>query len=101
LNVLSTIAQKPLEQIFHEFTGAGHAQETEGSGDVKYHLGYSSNVTAGAQGNKKVHVSLMANPSHLEAENTVVCGKARAKQFYEGDKDRSQTVPYVPRYQAP
>jgi 2-oxoglutarate dehydrogenase E1 component len=94
LVVLNAVVNKPLEQIFHEFSGVGQTQETEGSGDVKYHLGYSSNQIAGTKGNK-VHVSLVANPSHLEAVNTVVCGKARAKQFYESDKERSGTVPIL------
>jgi 2-oxoglutarate dehydrogenase E1 component len=94
LVVLNSVVNKPLEQIFHEFSGVGQTQETEGSGDVKYHLGYSSTQAAGASGNK-VHVTLVANPSHLEAENTVVCGKVRAKQFYEADKERAKTVPIL------
>ena len=94
LNVLQSICKKPLDQIFHEFSGVGNSEKSEGSGDVKYHLGYSSTYAAGT-GNKKVHTSLVANPSHLETVNPVVCGKTRAKQYYDNDTDRSRSVPIL------
>ncbi|MTI17829.1 2-oxoglutarate dehydrogenase E1 component [Rhodobacteraceae bacterium RKSG542] len=78
LNVLSQVMGKPHRAIFHEFKGGSFApDEVEGSGDVKYHLGASSDRTF--DGND-VHLSLTANPSHLEIVNPVVLGKVRAKQ---------------------
>jgi len=78
LNVLSQFMGKPHRAIFHEFKGGSASpDEVEGSGDVKYHLGASSDREF--DGNK-VHLSLTANPSHLEIVNPVVMGKARAKQ---------------------
>jgi 2-oxoglutarate dehydrogenase E1 component len=78
LNVLAAVMGKPYHQIFHEFLGGNTQGEEEfGSGDVKYHLGASSDREF--DGNK-VHLSLTANPSHLEAVDPVVLGKARAKQ---------------------
>ena len=78
LNVLSQFMHKPHRAIFHEFKGGSYApDDVEGSGDVKYHLGASSDREF--DGNK-VHLSLTANPSHLEIVNPVVMGKARAKQ---------------------
>ncbi|MEN9895725.1 MAG: hypothetical protein RIR97_1577, partial [Pseudomonadota bacterium] len=78
LNVLSQVMGKPHRAIFHEFKGGSSSpDEVEGSGDVKYHLGASSDREF--DGNK-VHLSLTANPSHLEIVNPVVMGKARAKQ---------------------
>jgi 2-oxoglutarate dehydrogenase E1 component len=78
LNVLAQVMGKPHRAIFHEFKGGSFKpDEVEGSGDVKYHLGASSDREF--DGNK-VHLSLTANPSHLEIVNPVVLGKARAKQ---------------------
>jgi 2-oxoglutarate dehydrogenase E1 component len=78
LNVLTNVMAKPHRAVFHEFKGGSFApDEVEGSGDVKYHLGASSDREF--DGNK-VHLSLTANPSHLEIVNPVVMGKARAKQ---------------------
>jgi 2-oxoglutarate dehydrogenase E1 component len=78
LNILANVLQKPYRAIFHEFQGGSYKPEdVDGSGDVKYHLGASSDREF--DGNK-VHLSLTANPSHLEAVNPVVLGKARAKQ---------------------
>jgi len=78
LNVLSNVMAKPHRAIFHEFKGGSYKpDEVEGSGDVKYHLGASSDREF--DGNN-VHLSLTANPSHLEIVNPVVLGKARAKQ---------------------
>jgi len=77
LNVLATVMGKPYHQIFHEFQGGSTQGGEFGSGDVKYHLGASSDR---AFDGKNVHLSLTANPSHLEAVDPVVLGKARAKQ---------------------
>jgi 2-oxoglutarate dehydrogenase E1 component len=78
LNVLTQVMGKPHRAVFHEFKGGSFKpDEVEGSGDVKYHLGASSDREF--DGNK-VHLSLTANPSHLEIVNPVVMGKARAKQ---------------------
>ncbi len=78
LNVLANVMGKPHRAIFHEFKGGSFKPEdVEGSGDVKYHLGASSDREF--DGNK-VHLSLTANPSHLEIVNPVVLGKVRAKQ---------------------
>jgi 2-oxoglutarate dehydrogenase E1 component len=78
LNVLSQVMGKPHRAIFHEFKGgSANPDEIEGSGDVKYHLGASSDREFDAN---RVHLSLTANPSHLEIVNPVVLGKTRAKQ---------------------
>src|SRR5688572_11500155 len=78
LNVLTQVMQKPHRALFHEFKGgAFYPEEVEGSGDVKYHLGASADREF--DGNN-VHLSLTANPSHLEIVDPVVLGKARAKQ---------------------
>jgi len=78
LNVLAQVMAKPHRAIFHEFKGGSSTpNEIEGSGDVKYHLGASSDREF--DGNR-VHLSLTANPSHLEIVNPVVLGKVRAKQ---------------------
>ncbi|MGH6877967.1 MAG: 2-oxoglutarate dehydrogenase E1 component, partial [Rhizomicrobium sp.] len=78
LNVLANVMGKPYRQIFHEFQGgSANPDEVEGSGDVKYHLGASSDREFD---DRRVHLSLSANPSHLEAVDPVVLGKARAKQ---------------------
>jgi 2-oxoglutarate dehydrogenase E1 component len=78
LNVLANVMGKPFQAIFSEFQGnATNPDDVQGSGDVKYHLGTSSDREF--DGNN-VHLSLTANPSHLEAVDPVVCGKVRAKQ---------------------
>ncbi len=89
LNVLVNVMGKPFQAVFHEFKGgAAHPDDVEGSGDVKYHLGASSDR---AFDENNVHLSLTANPSHLEAVNPVVLGKARAKQSqYAEDKGREK-----------
>jgi 2-oxoglutarate dehydrogenase E1 component len=90
LNVLANFMSKPFRAIFSEFQGgAAHPEDIEGSGDVKYHLGTSSDREF--DGNK-VHLSLTANPSHLEAVNPVCLGKARAKQQQMQDNERSQVM---------
>jgi len=82
LNVLANVCRKPLEQIFGQFSALEPGDE--GSGDVKYHLGMS-HVRLNRTTNKMVQLSLVANPSHLEAVNPVVEGKTKAEQFYRGD----------------
>jgi 2-oxoglutarate dehydrogenase E1 component len=89
LNMLAAVMGKPYEQIFHEFQGGSTQGGCEfGSGDVKYHLGASSDREF--DGNK-VHLSLTANPSHLEAVDPVVLGKARAKQTKYRIANRAMT----------
>ncbi len=85
LNVLANIMGKTYEQIFSEFEGTAVLDQTMGSGDVKYHMGYSSEVETISK--KQVHLKLMQNPSHLEAVDPVVLGFARAKAdvLYEAD----------------
>jgi 2-oxoglutarate dehydrogenase E1 component len=90
LNVLSSVVRKPLEMILHEFDGTLREDEEENvSGDVKYHLGLSNVRDVNG---KKMHLHLMANPSHLEAVAPVVVGKTRAKQFYDGDKNGERSM---------
>ncbi len=95
LNVLSQVMNKPHRAIFHEFKGGSSSpDDVEGSGDVKYHLGASSDREF--DGNN-VHLSLTANPSHLEIVNPVVLGKARAKQDQHGAtrEDRTMVMPLL------
>lgn len=77
LNVLANIMGKTYEQIFSEFEGTAIIDQTMGSGDVKYHMGYGAEITTPDQ--KKIHLKLAPNPSHLEAVDPVVLGFARAK----------------------
>ncbi len=92
LSVLATVLQKPYRAIFNEFQGGSFKPEhVDGSGDVKYHLGASSDREF--DGNK-VHISLTANPSHLEAVDPVVLGKVRAKQEQAG-RDRRSVIPVL------
>jgi 2-oxoglutarate dehydrogenase E1 component len=88
LNVLANIMGKTYEQIFSEFEGTADIDQTMGSGDVKYHMGYGSEVQTADD--KHIHLKLMPNPSHLEAVDPVVVGFARAKAdvLYESDFDR-------------
>ena len=90
LNVLANMMGKPYQAIFSEFQGnTSHPEDVQGSGDVKYHLGTSSDREF--DGNK-IHLSLTANPSHLEAVNTVVLGKVRAKQTQLVNETRDQVM---------
>ena len=90
LSVLANVMQKPYRAIFNEFQGGSFKPEdVDGSGDVKYHLGASSDREF--DGNT-VHLSLTANPSHLEAVNPVVLGKVRAKQDQKNDADRTKVL---------
>jgi 2-oxoglutarate dehydrogenase E1 component len=93
LSVLSNVMKKPYRAIFNEFQGGSFKPEdVDGSGDVKYHLGASSDREF--DGNT-VHLSLTANPSHLEAVNPVVLGKVRAKQDQLHDAERYQVLPIL------
>ncbi len=83
LNVLTQVMGKPHRALFHEFKGgSANPEAVEGSGDVKYHLGASSDREFD---NNRIHLSLTANPSHLEIVDPVVLGKVRAKQDQHGD----------------
>ena len=93
LNVLANIMGKTYEQIFSEFEGTAVLDQTMGSGDVKYHMGFSSEVTT--FNNKKLHLKLMPNPSHLEAVDPVVLGFARAKADVLYDSDVSKILPIL------
>lgn len=88
LNVLANIMGKTYEQIFSEFEGTAKLDQTMGSGDVKYHMGYGSELQT--TGGKTIHLKLMPNPSHLEAVDPVVVGFARAKAdvMYKSEFDK-------------
>ena len=91
LNVLAQVMGKPHRVVFHEFKGGSASpDEVEGSGDVKYHLGASSDR---AFDDNQVHLSLTANPSHLEIVNPVVLGKSRAKQDQHADDPSVDMIP--------
>lgn len=91
LNVLANIFKKDLKRMLGEFSG--HLDANVGDGDVKYHMGFSQDRQS-TQGHK-VHLSLMANPSHLEAICPVLVGVARAKQKLKGDLRRNRTLPVL------
>ncbi|WP_136443018.1 2-oxoglutarate dehydrogenase E1 component [Pacificoceanicola onchidii] len=93
LSVLANVMAKPYKAIFNEFQGGSFKPEdVDGSGDVKYHLGASSDREFDGH---PVHLSLTANPSHLEAVNPVVLGKVRAKQDQMKDAERTQVLPIL------
>jgi 2-oxoglutarate dehydrogenase E1 component len=92
LNVLANVLQKSYKRIFNEFAGEISNDGKDAAGDVKYHLGASSDREF--DGNS-VHVSLTDNPSHLEAVNPVVLGQTRAKQFFHKDKERNKVIPIL------
>jgi 2-oxoglutarate dehydrogenase E1 component len=93
LNILSNVMGKTAQAIFHEFAGgATNPADVGGSGDVKYHLGTSSDREFDGI---KVHLSLLPNPSHLEAVDPVVLGKARAIQTFRGDKRGRKVLPML------
>ena len=92
LNVLANLLQKSYKRIFNEFAGEFSSTPEESAGDVKYHLGASSNREF--DGNS-VHISLTDNPSHLEAVNPVVLGQTRAKQFFHQDAKRNKVIPIL------
>jgi 2-oxoglutarate dehydrogenase E1 component len=93
LNVLANVMGKPYRAIFSEFAGgSANPDDVGGSGDVKYHLGTSSDREFdGVQ----VHLSLVPNPSHLEAVNPVVLGKSRASQTLNGDHEGDTVLPVL------
>ena len=93
LNVLSNIMNKSLEAMFSEFEDVEEHDSPFGSGDVKYHRGFSSDRRT--RSGRRIHLSLTANPSHLEAVDPVVEGRARAKQLRSGDEKGEQTVPVL------
>ncbi len=92
LNILANVLQKSYKRMFNEFAGEYASFSSDSTGDVKYHLGASSNREF--DGNL-VHVSLTDNPSHLEAVNPVVLGQTRAKQFFHKDEKRRQVIPVL------
>jgi 2-oxoglutarate dehydrogenase E1 component len=94
LNVLANVMAKPYRVIFHEFSGGSASpDDVGGSGDVKYHLGTSTDREFDSI---SVHMSLVPNPSHLEAVNPVVLGKARAQQAIRDDlKVKAQVLPVL------
>jgi 2-oxoglutarate dehydrogenase E1 component len=92
LNVLANLLQKSYKRIFSEFAGEIYSSAKESAGDVKYHLGASSDREF--EGNS-VHISLTDNPSHLEAVNPVVLGQTRAKQFFHKDIERNKVIPII------
>ena len=90
LSVLTNFMKKPYQALFSEFQGnPANPSDVQGSGDVKYHLGTSTDREFGG---RKVHLSLTANPSHLEIVNPVVVGKVRAKQTQKKDDDRTRVA---------
>ncbi len=93
LNILANILGKTYEQIFSEFEGTAIMDQTMGSGDVKYHMGYGSVVTTPDE--KEIHLKLMPNPSHLEAVDPVVIGFARAKADVLYDSDFDKILPIL------
>jgi 2-oxoglutarate dehydrogenase E1 component len=92
LNILSNVIRKPNESIFCEFMGV-QGSTVEGSGDVKYHLGM--NYVRPTPSGKKVHLSLIANPAHLEAVGPVVLGKTKALQFYSNDAEHDNALSII------
>jgi 2-oxoglutarate dehydrogenase E1 component len=93
LNILANILGKTYEQIFSEFEGSNIPDQTMGTGDVKYHLGFSSEIAT--TGNKKVYLKLAPNPSHLEAVDPVVVGFARAKADVMYRSDFGKILPIL------
>ncbi len=93
LNVLANVMAKPYRAIFSEFAGgSANPDDVGGSGDVKYHLGTSSDRSFDGI---EVHMSLLPNPSHLEAVDPVVLGKVRGAQMLRGDADGSEVLPVL------
>ena len=94
LNVLANVMRKPMPQIFKEFQGTHYdlddymKHDWSSAGDVKYHLGTS--MDRSYPDGRRVHLALVANPSHLEAVNPVVIGKVRAKQFFSGNREEDK-----------
>jgi 2-oxoglutarate dehydrogenase E1 component len=93
LNVLTNILHKSPDQIFSEFEGPADPKAYMGRGDVKYHMGFSSDHKTRTGAN--IHLSLAFNPSHLEAVDPVVTGRVRAKQERSGDTERTKVIPLL------
>src|ERR1700760_622954 len=93
LNILANIMEKTYKEIFSEFEGKNYDEEAGFGGDVKYHLGYSTDVTA--RNGNKVHLSLCPNPSHLEAVDPVVEGLTRSKIDFKYDGDYTKIAPIL------
>ena len=93
LNVLANVLRKPYQQIFAEFEDNFLPDSIDGDGDVKYHLGFSGDVTTSS--GQSIHLSLTPNPSHLEAVDPVVEGRTRAKQRIHEDFERKAGVPLL------
>lgn len=93
LNVLAHVLRKPYANILAEFEGLFFPGDLQGAGDVKYHLGFSHDLTTTL--GRQVHLSLSYNPSHLEIINPVVEGMVRAKQEIRGDTNRRKVVPLL------
>ena len=93
LNVLTNIMEKPYKEVFLEFEGKNFDEDTPFGGDVKYHLGYSTDVVT--KGGKNVHLSLCPNPSHLEAVDPVVEGLTRSKIDFKYNGDHSRIAPIL------
>ena len=95
LNVLANVMRKPMADMLFEFMEGTVTADSEGhllgSGDVKYHLGFTMDRPTHTPG-KNIHISLCANPSHLEAVNPVVNGKTRAKQHFSDDHERKRSM---------
>ena len=90
LNTLTNVLGKPFTKLFAEFNGMPSTpDDTPGSGDVKYHMGYSNDRDIAGQ---SVHLTLTPNPSHLEVVNPVVAGKVRAKQDLKNDSETRRSV---------
>ncbi len=93
LNVMANVLGKPFEMIFSEFEGSFLPADIQGDGDVKYHLGYARDHTT--RSDHHLHVSLLSNPSHLEAVDPIVEGIVRAKQRYLKDTECSRVLPLL------
>jgi 2-oxoglutarate dehydrogenase E1 component len=93
LSVLTNILRKPFDVLFEQFSENYIPHTVGGDGDVKYHLGFEAVLST--SGGSKVEVRLAANPSHLEAVNPVVEGKARARQRIRGDAERKRVLPLL------
>src|ERR1700744_1467240 len=93
LNVLANIMEKTYKEIFSEFEGKNYDEEAGFGGDVKYHLGFSTDVVT--QSGKSVHLSLCPNPSHLEAVDPVVEGLTRSKIDFKYDSDYTKIAPIL------
>lgn len=90
LNILTNIFERPYRLVFHEFEEHYEPGAFEGSGDVKYHKGYSADIEN--DHGKRIHISIPPNSSHLESVNPILLGQVRAKQTHKGDSDRSRIL---------